>query len=92
MLTGPSLKHIELCAGIQELQEKRLEVAKQVKSEEAERHQLQQDLAVLTNRLSHIDASLRRKVRLIAALTMLSSSWTLEASPMPCCRAAADPH
>ncbi|KAK9908149.1 hypothetical protein WJX75_003319 [Coccomyxa subellipsoidea] len=60
---SPSLRHNEeLLKCIQELQEKRLEVAKQVKSEEAERHQLQQDLTVLTNRLSHIDASLHRKI------------------------------
>lgn len=49
------------CVGIQELQEKRLDVAQQIKEEEGERLKLQQDLAILTERLSHIHASLQRK-------------------------------
>ncbi|EIE21425.1 deflagellation inducible protein [Coccomyxa subellipsoidea C-169] len=53
--------NVELLKCIQELQAKRLEVSKQISSEEAERQKLQQDLAVLTSRLSHIDASLLRK-------------------------------
>ncbi|CAL8469660.1 g9201 [Coccomyxa elongata] len=59
---GASPNHnVELLKCIQDLQDKRQEVAKQISVEEAERQQLQQDLTILTKRLAQVDASLQRK-------------------------------
>lgn len=49
--------------GIEDLREKREEVQKQIRDEEAEKSKLQQDLQVLTKRLAHINDALARKVR-----------------------------
>lgn len=48
--------------GIEDLREKREEVQKQIRDEEAEKSKLQQDLQVLTKRLAHINDALARKV------------------------------
>lgn len=48
--------------GIEDLREKREEVQKQIRDEEAEKNKLQQDLQVLTKRLAHINDALARKV------------------------------
>ena len=50
-------------AGIEDLREKREEVQKQIRDEEAEKGKLQQDLQLLTKRLAHINDALARKVR-----------------------------
>ena len=47
---------------IDDLREKREEVQKQIQNEEGEKAKIQQDLQVLTKRLSHINDSLARKV------------------------------
>ena len=52
--------------GIEDLREKREEVQKQIRDEEAEKSKLQQDLQVLTKRLAHINDALARKVRDVA--------------------------
>ena len=44
------------------MREKREEVQKQIRDEEAEKSKLQQDLQVLTKRLAHINDALARKV------------------------------
>ena len=49
-------------AGMDHLQSQRLEVAKAMKEEEAERVRLEQDMAVLQSRLAHIKESLQKKV------------------------------
>ena len=46
------------------LQSQRLEVAKAIKEEEAEKVRIEQDLAVLQSRLAHIQESLQKKVSL----------------------------
>lgn len=48
------------------LQSQRLEVAKAIKEEEAEKVRIEQDLAVLQSRLAHIQESLQKKVSLIS--------------------------
>ena len=50
------------CSGIEDLREKREEVQKQIRDEEAEKAKLQQDLQTLTKRLAHINDGLARKV------------------------------
>jgi uncharacterized coiled-coil protein SlyX len=52
-----------LLAGIEDLREKREEINKQIKEEESEKAKIQQDLQILTKRLSQINDSLARKVR-----------------------------
>lgn len=47
------------------LQSQRLEVAKAIKEEEAEKVRIEQDLAVLQSRLAHIQESLQKKVSLL---------------------------
>ena len=49
--------------GIEDLREKREEINKQIKEEESEKTKIQQDLQILTKRLSQINDSLARKVR-----------------------------
>ena len=49
-------------AGMEHLQSQRLEVAKAIKEEEAERVRIEQDMAVLQSRLAHIKESLQKKV------------------------------
>ena len=44
-------------AGMEHLQSQRLEVAKAIKEEEAERVRIEQDMAVLQSRLAHIKES-----------------------------------
>ena len=51
-----------MAAGIEDLREKREEVQKQIRDEEAEKAKLQQDLQLLTKRLAHINDALARKV------------------------------
>ena len=53
-------------AGMDYLQRQRLEVAKAIKEEEAEKVRIEQDLAVLQSRLAHIQESLQKKVSLIS--------------------------
>ncbi|KAL3159635.1 DCC-interacting protein 13-beta [Trebouxia sp. C0009 RCD-2024] len=52
----------ELVKCIEDLREKREEVQKQIRDEEAEKSKLQQDLQVLTKRLAHINDALARKI------------------------------
>ena len=52
-----------LLLGIEDLREKREEINKQIKEEESEKAKIQQDLQILTKRLSQINDSLARKVR-----------------------------
>eukprot|EP00891_Asterochloris_glomerata_P008097 jgi/Astpho2/8097/fgenesh1_pm.00120_%23_15_t len=52
----------ELVKCIDDLREKREEVQKQIQNEEGEKAKIQQDLQVLTKRLSHINDSLARKI------------------------------
>lgn len=47
---------------MEHLQSQRLEVAKAIKEEEAERVRIEQDMAVLQSRLVHIKESLQKKV------------------------------
>lgn len=56
------LHELIACAGIEDLREKREEVQKQIRDEENEKAKLQQDLQMLTKRLSHINDGLARKV------------------------------
>ena len=49
-------------AGMEHLQSQRVEVAKAIKEEEAERVKLEQDMALLQKRLVHIKESLQKKV------------------------------
>ena len=53
---------LSLLQCIDDLREKREEVQKQIQNEEGEKAKIQQDLQVLTKRLSHINDSLARKV------------------------------
>ncbi|KAK9822486.1 hypothetical protein WJX81_001071 [Elliptochloris bilobata] len=52
----------ELVTCIEELREKREALQVQIRDEELEKSKIQQDLQVLTKRLSHINESLQRKV------------------------------
>lgn len=52
----------ELVKCIEDLREKREEVQKQIRDEEAEKSKLQQDLQTLTKRLAHINDGLARKI------------------------------
>ena len=54
-------------AGMEHLQSQRLEVAKAMKEEEAERVRIEQDMAVLQSRLAHIKESLQKKVNATSA-------------------------
>lgn len=60
---------LHLIAGIEDLREKREEVQKQIRDEEAEKSKLQQDLQILTKRLAHINDALARKVGQIYGIT-----------------------
>ena len=59
------------------MQSQRLEVAKAIKEEEAERVRIEQDMAVLQSRLAHIKESLQKKVNIPVALALCST-------PQPC--------
>jgi len=52
----------QLCAGIEDLREKREEINKQISSDEQEKTKIQNDLAVLTKRLSQLNDKLAREV------------------------------
>ncbi len=52
---------------MEHLQSQRLEVAKAIKEEEAERVRIEQDMAVLQSRLAHIKESLQKKVNATSA-------------------------
>mmetsp|Transcript_23841 Transcript_23841/g.74526 ORF Transcript_23841/g.74526 Transcript_23841/m.74526 type:complete len:103 (+) Transcript_23841:31-339(+) len=52
---------IRTMAGLEDLRDKRDEINRQIKSEEDERLKIQNDLAILTKRLSQINDSLARK-------------------------------
>ena len=56
--------HCSACTGMDHLQSQRLEVAKAIKEEEAEKLRIEQDMAVLQSRLAHIKESLQKKVGL----------------------------
>ena len=56
------------------LQGQRLEVAKAIKEEEAERVRIEQDMAVLQSRLAHIKESLQKKVNIPLALAFCSTA------------------
>lgn len=53
------------CAGIEELREKREEINKQINKEEDEKAKVQNDLTVLSKRLTTLNESIARKVRQI---------------------------
>ena len=59
---------------MEHLQSQRLEVAKAIKEEEAERVRIEQDMAVLQSRMVHIKESLQKKVN--AACTDANSGHT----------------
>ena len=61
-------------AGMDHLQSQRLEVAKAIKEEEAERVRIEQDMAVLQSRLAHIKESLQKKVNIPVALALCSTA------------------
>ena len=52
----------QLGAGIEDLREKREEINKQISSDEQEKTKIQNDLAVLTKRLSQLNDKLAREV------------------------------
>ena len=62
---GASLQNInnELVKCIEGLREKREEINKQILKEEAEKAKIQRDLSLLTDRLSHINEGLARKIQ-----------------------------
>ena len=60
---------------MEHLQSQRLEVAKAIKEEEAERVKLEQDMALLQKRLAHIKESLQKKVSLPSALMQTQGLW-----------------
>jgi hypothetical protein len=49
-------------AGIEDLREKREEICKTIREDEAEKARIQNDIAILTKRLSHVNESLARKI------------------------------
>ncbi|CAK0784524.1 hypothetical protein CVIRNUC_007728 [Coccomyxa viridis] len=55
-------RNMELLRCMDHLQSQRLEVAKAIKEEEAEKTRIEQDMAVLQSRLAHIKESLQKKV------------------------------
>lgn len=61
--------------GIEDLREKREEISKQLREEEAEKAKITQDLQVLTKRLNQVNESIARKVGEI---------WTLMCSRQVC--------
>lgn len=52
-----------LVIGIEDLREKRTEIDRIIKEEEAEKAKIQSDMAILTKRLANLNDSLARKVR-----------------------------
>ena len=65
LFSGASLQNYnnELVKCIEDLREKREEVNRQILREEEEKAKIQKDLSLLTDRLSHINESLARKVQ-----------------------------
>ena len=61
------------------LQSQRLEVAKAIKEEDAEKVRIEQDLAVLQSRLAHIQESLQKKVSLLSTSFQLCAHHSLSA-------------
>lgn len=53
-----------MISGIEDLREKREEISKQLREEEAEKAKITQDLQVLTKRLNQVNESIARKVGL----------------------------
>lgn len=62
---GASLQNYnnELVKCIEDLREKREEINKQILKEEEEKAKIQRDLSILTDRLSHINEGLARKIQ-----------------------------
>lgn len=62
---GASLQNYnnELVKCIEDLREKREEINKQITKEEEEKAKIQRDLSILTDRLSHINEGLARKMQ-----------------------------
>lgn len=52
-------------AGIEDLREKREEIIKQLREDDAEKAKITQDLQILTKRLAQVNESIARKVCLV---------------------------
>jgi Sjoegren syndrome nuclear autoantigen 1 len=63
--------------GIEDLREKRDEVMKSLREDETEKVKVQQDLAVLTKRLSQLNESISKKVMYSTACSMPISASDL---------------